>query len=278
MSNQQWNQPQGGEWPQQKPEGTPPQGQPSAEQPAQQEWGQARQEWGQQQDWTQQGQTSASEWGQPVGQPSAPQGNEWAQPQPSAGDWQQAQPQPSAGDWHQAQPQPSAGDWQQAQPQGGEWGQQGHGAQEWGQQQWPAQQGWENSQQWDQNQQWSQQGQAPGGAGPAGAPQQWTQQPKKPSPFDFSVKQQVLPGAAGTIFTMGAIGIGVWWVVQLLEGLVLLVDYPLGFFTRVLGGAGLALFAVMVLRVLVEVGVSLTSKEAAEEPKEGDAPAEDPAP
>ena len=91
MSNQQWNNGQGGEWGAQQQN-------PDWGQPAQQDWGQP------------QPQTSAQDWNQ-------------AQPQASAQDWNQAQPQASAQDWNQqGAPQQGWGqpqqDWnQQAQPQ-----------------------------------------------------------------------------------------------------------------------------------------------------------------
>ena len=256
MSNQQWNQGQGGEWAPQQPEGAPQQA------PQQQDWSQPRPDWNQQQDWTQQGQTSASEWEQPAGQPSAP-GNDWthAQPQPSANDWQQAHPQASAGEWQQAQPQPSAGDWHQAQPQQ-------QAGQEWNQQQW-AQQGWDqNQQQWGQPApQWGQGQVAAGGAyAGTGAPQWAPQPPRKPSPFDFKFDQPALPQAAGAVFLTGAIGLGVWWLFQVINALSFVADYPLDFFASVLGNAGLALFGMMMLRAVLEVAVAIWKKPAPEGP------------
>lgn len=227
MSNQQWNQGQSGAWTPQPPEGTPEQGQAAQ---------QAPQDWGQQQNWAQQGQTSASEWGQPTGQPSAPQGTDWTQGQSSAQEWAQPQAQP------------------QAQPSGQDWGQQ-----QWQDQQQGQQQGWDQNQQWGQQppQQWGQQGHLPAGYAGTGAPQ-WAPQPKKPGPFDFSFKRPALPDAAGAIFVLGTIGIGVWWLFQVIESLSYLFDYPMGFFTSVLGGAGLAIFGIMMLRTLLEVGVAMT--------------------
>lgn len=275
MSNQQWNQGQGDERARQQPEGTPEQGQQAA-----QDWGQPRQEWGQpQQDWTQQPQTSATEWGQPqAAQASAtewgqqqpvPQGNAWTeqppQPQTSAQEWTQAQPQPSAGDWHQAQ-QHGAQDWtQQHQGSAQDWTQQ--------QQQWPAQQGWDHGQQqsgwdqnqqqgWDQNQQWGQQqGYLPAGAGQSAGQPQWTPaKAKKPSPFDFSFSKPTLPDAAGTIFLLGTVGLGAWWLFELLGAFSYVIDFPLGFFATVLGNAGLAVFGIMMLRAVLEAGVALFRK------------------
>lgn len=223
MSNQQWNQGQSGAWTPQPPEGTPEQGQAAQ---------QAPQDWGQQQNWAQQGQTSASEWGQPTGQPSAPQGTDWTQGQSSAQEWAQPQAQPSGQDW---------------------------GQQQWQDQQQGQQQGWDQNQQWGQQppQQWGQQGHLPAGYAGTGAPQ-WAPQPKKPGPFDFSFKRPALPDAAGAIFVLGTIGIGVWWLFQVIESLSYLFDYPMGFFTSVLGGAGLAIFGIMMLRTLLEVGVAMT--------------------
>lgn len=228
MSNEQWNQGQRGEWAPQQPESAPEQGQP----------------------WTQQGQQSAPEWGQP--QAPAPQGNAWTEPQPqrSAQDWTQAQPQASAGDWHQAQQQPASA---------GEWAQQYQGsAQGWNQnqQQFPPQQGWDHNQQ-----QWGQQGYVPAPQS-AGQPQWAPDKPKKPSPFDFSFSKPTLPDAAGTIFLIGSIGIGVWWLFQLLSAFAYVIDFPLEFFGTVIGDAGLAVFGVMVLRALLEVGVAVLRRPA----------------
>ena len=279
MSNNQWNTGQNPEWAPQQPEGAAPEQQ-----------GQQQQEWGQQTDWTQQGQTSATEWGQPQPQTSA---QDWqgaqAQPQPSAGDWQQAQPQQSAqdwqaaqsqgsADWNQAQPQPSAQDWGQAQ-QAQSWDQ---GQQQWGQQGQQGQQG----QSWDQNQQWNQQqgGYANTTGGYSGAPQQWNQQAeKKPSPFDFSFKRQALPGAAGTIFLIGTIGLAVWWLFHFIgvfsfsAGLSGDVPIPM-LLERLLGGAALAVFGIMLLRAILEVGVAVTGLLNKPDPasaKDDDKPAED---
>ena len=116
MSNQQWNNGQGGEWGAQQQN-------PDWGQPAQQDWGQP------------QPQTSAQDWNQ-------------AQPQASAQDWNQAQPQASAQDRNQAQPQASAQDWnQQGAPQQGwgqpqqDWNQQAAPQQDWNQQAQPQWQG-----------------------------------------------------------------------------------------------------------------------------------------
>ncbi|MCG6568012.1 DUF4282 domain-containing protein [Tessaracoccus sp. ZS01] len=259
MSNQQWNTGQGGDYPPQKPEGG------AAEQPTTQH------DWAQQQaDWTQQGQTSATEWGQPQ--------------QPAAGqDWQQAQPQQGAGDWHQAQPQPSAGDWHQTQPQQ-------QPVQDWNQQEWNQQQGWDQQQAWQQQQtqqqNWDQQAQQnwdqqqgnyPAGTGYTG---QWQGGPapvpaeKKPSPFDFGFKRASLPGSAGLIFLVGTIGIAVWWLFQLIESFSYVVEYPLDLFITLFGTAGLAVFGIMMLRAVLEVGVAAAGLLTRQDTTEA-APAED---
>lgn len=275
MSNQQWNQGQPGEWAPQPSDGTTELGGPAQQagnqaQPAGNQAQPAgslpRQDWGQQQEWAQQAQTSASEWGQPAPQPSAPQ-SDWTQSQPGQ-DWHQAQPQRSAGEWHQAQ-----------------------GGQDWNQQQWQGQQGWDQNQQgwdqnqqgWDQNQQWPQQQQQQWGqqnyaqAGSAYSAGQWQQRaPKKPSPFDFSFRRPALPEAAGTIFLVGAIGLGVWWLFRMVSALTYLIEYPLDFFVSFLGDAGLALFGIMLLRALLEVGVAVTSKRSdVTEPRADDPGRED---
>ncbi|MFD0867307.1 hypothetical protein ACFQ06_16020, partial [Tessaracoccus lubricantis] len=168
--------------------------------------------------------------------------------QPAANDWQQAHPQPSAGDWHQAQPQQSAQDWNQQgwnQPQQQNWDQQAQQA--WEQQQWQGQQAAPQGP-----------GQFPAGGGYAGPWQGGSPVPvaKKPSPFDFGFKSGSLPGTAGTIFLVGTIGIGVWWLFEVIAALTYVFEFPLDFFFALIGEGGLALFAVMLLRAVLEVGVA----------------------
>ena len=190
--------------------------------------------------------------------------NEWA-PQQPAREWGQE----SAQDWGQAQPQTSAQEWGQAQPQtsGQEWGQQAP-AQDWNQAQpWGQAQPQAPGQDWNQQQGWQGQ-QLPV------APQQF-QQPVAPkgSPFDFSFKMLSLPGAAGLIFTLGVIAIGIEW---LFSFIYLLTSGSEFYFARLpailnslFGGLAGALFKILVLRVLIEIGIvgSRLLKKAEEEPE-----------
>ncbi|MDO5678543.1 MAG: hypothetical protein Q4G35_13695 [Propionibacteriaceae bacterium] len=275
MSNQQWNQGQGGEWAPQQPEGAQQQ-----EPQSQQDWSQPRPDWNQP---VPQASASGNEWTreQPAVQPSA-SGNDWtqqAQPQRSAGEWQQAQPQPSAGDWHHAQPQ-SGNDWNQQPQTQQQWPQPGwdQGGQQWGQQQ--AEQQWgQTHQQWGQQpqppqQQWGQHDYLPAGAGYAGTgtPQWAPPPPRKPSPFDLKFDQPALPQAAGTVFLTGSIGLGVWWLFQVINALSYVADYPLDFLSNVLGNAGLALFGIMLLRGVLEGAVAIWKKPAPEAEKPKDEP------
>ena len=293
MSNNQWNSGQGSnEW-------APQQGGSNewgAQQGGQQEWNQqgSNQEWGQAQpqssaqEWGQaQPQASAQDWNQQQGQ--AASGNDWGQGQQSAQDWNQQQGQAAAGnDWGQAQPQASAQDWNQAQPQasaqdwnqqqgqaaaGNDWGQGQQSAQDWnqqggqgGQQDWNQQQG----QNWNQQQ---------GGQYFPAQQGQFQGQPaeRKASPFDFSFKQLSLPSAAGMIFMIGVIAVGVEWLFGFLQ---ILVDgnsfgfeggdaSVMGIIGTLIGGLAAALFKVLVLRVLIEIGVAGAKLlKKAEEPKD----------
>ena len=195
------------------------------------EWG-AQQ--GGQQEWNQQG--SNQEWGQ-------------AQPQSSAQEWGQAQPQASAQDWNQQQGQAAAQEWNQGGQQ--DWNQQGaQGGQDWNQQ----------GQNWNQQQ---------GGQYFPAQQGQFQGQPaeRKASPFDFSFKQLSLPSAAGMIFMIGVIAVGVEWLFGFLQ---ILVDgnsfgfeggdaSVMGIIGTLIGGLAAALFKVLVLRVLIEIGVAVTT-------------------
>lgn len=242
-----------------------------------QQWNSGSNEWGAQQgntDWNQQGwqnQGSAQEWGQQA--PAAdwteqpqPQGGtqEWGQPQPQgsaqeapATDWN-SQPQGSAQDWNQAQPQHSAQeapvtDWNQQPAAGHDWQAQ-PSAQDWGQ---PAQPG---AHDWNQQNQGWQQG---GAMAPGGFPGQYNQAPTqaKGSPFDFSFKKLSLPGSASLIFILGVAAVAVEWLFSLISAVT--AEYTTGMYTAqvIVGGLAEALFKILILRVLLEIGVALISRK-----------------
>ncbi|MBK7820182.1 MAG: hypothetical protein IPJ61_03670 [Tessaracoccus sp.] len=148
-------------------------------------------------------------------------GQEWQRPQdPVTGQ------QPQGDPW--AQPQPQGGDpW--AQPQDGPWPQPP-----------PA---------WD---------------APPQNPKLWAQpSPSKPSPFDFTLTTLSLPGSAGLIFLLGTIGLAVEWLFAVVRVFATGSDYilvsPLAVLQTVVGGAGALLVKVLVLRVLIEIGVAVTT-------------------
>ena len=276
MSNQQWNS-GSNEWPKQ-PEGN--------------EWG-APQQQGQpaqhlnQQGWQNQG--SAQDW------PQAP-AQEWPQAQPSAQDWNQAQPQPSAADaqpgadwdqqqaqaagqegqaWGAAQPQQGAQDWNQPaagqdwQPQRSatEWQNQ-PSAQDWNQQPQQSAQDWNQAthaagQDWGQQggQDWNQGWQQGGAVAPGAFQGQHTPAKAKGNPFDFSFKPLSLHGSAGLIFILGVVAVGVEWLFSAIS--MMTADYIEGFtmFQGIVTSLASALFKILVLRVLIEIGVALTRKD-----------------
>jgi hypothetical protein len=125
-----------------------------------------------------------------------------------------------------------------------------------------------SNQQWTPDQEW----QRP--ADPAGQPwerasqdgrQLWAQAPAppKPSPFDFGFKALSLPGAAGLIFLLGTIGLGLEWLFGVITILASGSDYilvsPISVLQAIVGGAGALLFKVLALRVLIEIGVAVTT-------------------
>lgn len=273
MSNNQWNSPQGeGQW---KPQG---EWNPAAPQSA--------------------GERDQSQAQPPPGDSSAgQQGQDWnagAQPQPPSGDWNTgaprqdwnagAQQQPSASDWNTgaprqdwntgAQPQPSSSDWNA--PQG------------WGAQQQPSAADWNASQGWNPGATAHQSGwgdpHQQGGFAPGYEQQQWQQQrqPRTKSAlgnvFDFSFKKFALPEAAGTIFLIAIIAIGVWWLVDVITVLTLAGGpYGVGpgtILQSLIGGVARSLLYVLAARVLLE-GVSALitgsrGKQAAEPAKKID--------
>ncbi len=125
-----------------------------------------------------------------------------------------------------------------------------------------------SNQQWTPGQEW----QRP--ADPAGQPwerasqdgrQLWAQAPAppKPSPFDFGFKALSLPGAAGLIFLLGTIGLGLEWLFGVITILASGSDYilvsPISVLQAIVGGAGALLVKVLALRVLIEIGVAVTT-------------------
>ena len=125
-----------------------------------------------------------------------------------------------------------------------------------------------SNQQWTPGQEW----QRP--ADPAGQPwerasqdgrQLWAQAPAppKPSPFDFGFKALSLPGAAGLIFLLGTIGLGLEWlfgvITILASGSEYILVTPIYVLQAVVGGAGALLVKVLALRVLIEIGVAVTT-------------------
>ena len=125
-----------------------------------------------------------------------------------------------------------------------------------------------SNQQWTPGQEW----QRP--ADPAGQPwerasqdgrQLWAQAPAppKPSPFDFGFKALSLPGAAGLIFLLGTIGLGLEWlfgvITLLASGSEYILVTPIYVLQAVVGGAGALLVKVLALRVLIEIGVAVTT-------------------
>ncbi len=222
-----------------------------------QQWnsGQGSNEWASQQptrEWTEQPQpqTSAQEWGQqPVqewGQAQQP-AQEWGQAQQPAQEWGQTQ-QPAQG-WGQPQPQTSAQDWGQAQQPAQGWGQQQ--PQDWNQQQWQGQQ-------------------------PAQTFQPQFRAPVEPkgSPLDFSFQKLSLPSSASLIFLLGVVAVGVEWlfgfISLLTSGGEFYVVGAMPILNSLLGGLASALFKVLVLRVLIEIGVvgAKLLKKSEEEPAE----------
>ena len=125
-----------------------------------------------------------------------------------------------------------------------------------------------SNQQWTPGQEW----QRP--ADPAGQPwerasqdgrQLWAQAPAppKPSPFDFGFKALSLPGAAGLIFLLGTIGLGLEWlfgvITILASGSEYILVTPISVLQAIVGGAGALLVKVLALRVLIEIGVAVTT-------------------
>ena len=173
-------------------------------------------------------------------------GLEQTQPQQSAQDWNQcpaqdwgAQQQASGTEW--GQQQPATQDWSQAQPQ--------QSAQEWGQPQ-------QSAQDWNQ-QQWQQ-----GAVAPQPYPGQYTPSPAKGSPFDFSFKKLSLPGAAGLIFTLGVVAVGVEWLFSFIALLASGYEPPaIAVVNNLVGGLAGVLFKVLILRVLIEIGVAILQKK-----------------
>ncbi|WP_197510918.1 DUF4282 domain-containing protein [Tessaracoccus coleopterorum] len=230
MSNQQWNSGQGSnEWAPQQDWGQQAQPQPSG-----QDWGQQAQPQPSGQDWGQQG-APAQDWGQ-----QAAPTHDWGQ--------QQAQPQPSAQDWgqQQAQPQPSGQDWGQQAASTHDWGQQPQPGADWQSQ--PAQPDWNQQQNWQGQ---PQQGQY------LPAQQQFPARPVEPKGglFDFSFKKLSLPGSAGTIFLVGTIAVAVGWLFGFINLLGSGFATPLNVIESLVSGLATALFQILVLRVLVEIGV-----------------------
>ena len=124
------------------------------------------------------------------------------------------------------------------------------------------------------NQQWTPDQECQRPADPAGQPwerasqdgrQLWAQAPAppKPSPFDFGFKALSLPGAAGLIFLLGTIGLGLEWLFGVITILASGSDYilvsPISVLQAIVGGAGALLFKVLALRVLIEIGVAVTT-------------------
>ncbi len=273
MSNNQWDSPQGeGQW---KPQG---------------EWNPAAPHSAGERDQSQAqpsgGDSSAGQQGQDW--------DTGAQPQPSAGDWNTgAQPQPSARDWNTgaprqewntgAQPQPSAGDWNasqgwntgaQPQPPSGNW----NASQGWnaGAQPQPPSGDWSASQGWNTGATAHQSGwgdpHQQGGLAPGYEQQQWQQQQQQQQQqqeqrqprtrsafgnvFDFSFRKFALPEAAGTIFLIAIIAIGVWWLVDVVTVLTL-AGGPYGagpgtILQSLIGGVAQSLVYVLAARVLLE--------------------------
>ncbi|MFV0430456.1 MAG: hypothetical protein ACK5KO_13635 [Arachnia sp.] len=189
------------------------------------------------QGWEQQASQSSApqEWGQPQQQANATQ--EWGQSQqPTAQGWGEAQPQPSASDWSQGQQQQQWGQspapaaaanqgWQQQQPAGGGWQQ-------------PAQQGWDQQQQ----QPWAAQGQPAKDPNAVGFG----------AVFDFGFKKFALGGAAGTIYLVMAIALGVWWLFGLIDVLTLEYINAGTIVRQIFGNIAIAFFALLGSRVVLE--------------------------
>ncbi len=97
------------------------------------------------------------------------------------------------------------------------------------------------------------------------APQLWAQAPtpSKPSPFDFGFKALSLPGSAGLIFLLGTIGLGLEWlfgvITILASGSEYILVSPISVLQAIVGGAGALLVKVLALRVLIEIGVAVTT-------------------
>ncbi len=239
MSNNQWNNGQG-------------QGQGES---------QGEGQWQPQGDWNPAPQQSAGEWDQS----QAPQSQDWntgqqaqnwnagAQGQPSATDWNSGQ---QGQDWHAgAQPQPSAQDWN-------------------------ASQGWNAGATAHQTQGWQDHNQQAGFA-PGQGQQQWQPQPPKQKSafgnvFDFSFKKFALPEAAGTIFLISVIAIGVWWLVDLINVLTI-VGGPYGVgagsvLQILIGGLARSVLYILIVRVLIEGMSALVTRSRAKEAEVQDVP------
>ena len=252
MSNDQWNQGQSGQWPSDQDGnwGAQPEAQQSSN-----EWGQQPQasanEWG-----SQQAQPSASEWNAGTDQ----QAQSWnQQPQASATEWnagqdQQAQAWDQQGQqqgWDQQQPQASASEWNAGQPQqqGQAWDQQGQQGQ---QQNWNQQPG-----QYQQQQQWQNPSQSGGG-----------------SLFSFDFTKFSLPQSGKLVWIIGIIVIGVVWLFDFITLLTSGTTVDIGGVSASAGepeaidivrglvsGLAVAALKVVLLRVAIE-GVSALVKIA----------------
>ena len=224
---------------------------------------------------------SNNQWNSPRGEGQwEPQG-QWnpAAPQ-SAGEWDHGQAQPSAGEWNTqqgwntgAQPQPSASDWNtqqgwntgaQPQPPSGDWNPQ---------QGWNTQQGW-NSGATAHPSGWGEPHQQ-GGVAP-GYEWQPQQAPRRKSAlgnvFDFSFKKFALPEAAGTIFLIAIIAIGVWWMIDVITVLTLAGGpYGVGpgtILQSLIGGLARSLLYVLTARILLEGMSALITTSRSDESAE----------
>lgn len=90
-----------------------------------------------------------------------------------------------------------------------------------------------------------------------------TPPPSKPSPFDFSFTALSLPGSARLIFLLGTAGLVVEWLFAVIRVFATGSEYilvsPLAVLQAVVGGAGALLVKVLALRVLIEIGVAVTT-------------------
>lgn len=231
MSNQQWNS-GSHEWRPSSDDAQQAPGWPQAPDPTR-EW-ERQQPQAASQEWQPQGEADTHEWRpQTTGSGDVHASQDWYT---SAPGWQGqgGAQQPQAHGW---QGQPPGQDWQ-AQQAGPAW-QQGGG-------QWPAQQS-----------EWAQQG---WGQPPAAPQARSTAKAEASGLFDFSFRRLALPGSAGLIFTIGVAAVAAEWLFRVI-GLLMSEFAPgMAVVEALVVGLAAAVFKILVLRILIEIGVALISR------------------